>query len=273
MEYVLDFQGFKDENNDFIVKELAILSTDGEKYELQLFQPPYAFNKLSKDLQKQVIWLEKKFHGLYWSSGQREYNELKDVFEGLEISGTIYVKGVEKQKYVKHLLSNYKVNVVNLEDLGCPSLSMLKQQMNPIVLKPCHFNHTEYNCAYVNVYVLALWLNLEKFVDDRLECVNLAIKECCKAGYLKMPSNLIKYLPKQFILNHSEDIENVYDKLPEKLRSDVEILINMRCKEHYQPPKSDDLRDYFDGPNPKKKYCYFCRNSIVEKLQHIGSMV
>ena len=224
MEFVLDFQGFKDENNDFIVKELAILSTDGERYELQLFQPPYAFNKLSKDLQKQVIWLEKQFHGLYWNSGHRDYKELKDVFEGIQISGTIYVKGLEKQRYAKKLLGDFNVNIINLEDMGCPSLSKLKQQMNPVVLKPCTFNHTMTNCAYVNVYVLAFWLNMEKCITDRLQIVNLAIKDCCNNGYLKMSSSLVKYLPKYFILNHNEDIELVYDKLSDRQRTVFSVV-------------------------------------------------
>jgi len=260
MEFILDFQGFKDEKNDFIIKELAILSTDGEKYELHLFQPPHAFNQLSKDLQKQVIWLEKQFHGLYWSSGHRDYRELKDVFRGIDLSGTIYVKGVEKQRYAVKLLSDFNVNVINLEDIGCPSLSVLKQQINPAVLKPCSFNHNSNNCAYVNVYVLAFWLNLEKCITDRLQIVNLAIKECCKNGYLKMSTSLIKYLPKYFILNHNEDIEHVYDKLPESLKTDYEIMMNLRCSEHYQ---RSDLEDDFDGPNPKRKHCYFCRNNVA----------
>ena len=83
MEFILDFQGFKNPHNEYIIKELALISTDGQIYELHLFQPPCDFNQLPAHLQKQVVWLEKQYHGLYWGSGFREYNELKDIFLGV----------------------------------------------------------------------------------------------------------------------------------------------------------------------------------------------
>ena len=50
MEFILDFQGFKNEKNDYIVKELAIMSTDARIYELHLFLPPYNLRQLSKNM-------------------------------------------------------------------------------------------------------------------------------------------------------------------------------------------------------------------------------
>lgn len=77
MEFKLYFQGFKNVKKEFIVKDLTVVSIDGNLYELQLFQPPCQFQQLPTHLQKQVIWLEKQWHGLYWSSGFRSYKDLK----------------------------------------------------------------------------------------------------------------------------------------------------------------------------------------------------
>lgn len=253
MEFILDFQGFKNQNNDFIIKELAIISTDEHIYELQLFEPPCEFNTLPEDIQTQVMWLEKCHHGLFWGSGSKEYNKLKDVFKGIDIKGKVYVKGTEKQKFIAELLSDFEVQVINLEDLGCPKISVLRQQNQLSALKPCVFNHSSVNCAYINVHVLLYWYKLEKQIDDRLEIVNTAIKECYSKGYRNLESELVKYLPKDFIINYSEDIELIYDKLHVNLKNDFDILKNMRCTTHFNLQN-----DSFDGPCPKRKNCYFC---------------
>lgn len=71
-------------------------------------------------------WFEKYYHGLYWCSGFREYNKLKDVLRGCYIAGNIYVRGIEKRLFVTDLLSDLKVNIINIEELGCPNLSIIR---------------------------------------------------------------------------------------------------------------------------------------------------
>lgn len=256
MEFILDFQGFKGENNKFIVKELAIVSTDELVYELHLFRPPCDFNQLSENVKKQVVWLEKYFHGLYWSSGFREYSQLNDLLKNCNLSGNVYVKGTEKTQFVKNLLTDFKVNVINIEDLGCPSLSVIRSQTQTNAMKKCIFDHNPINCAYINVHLLLQWFKLEKLVQDRLNTVNLAIKECYKRGYLNLQTELVQYLPKDFLINHKEDLELIFDRLPVHLKSDPDILRNMRCTEHFTSMQA--FYDSIDGPNPKRKDCYFC---------------
>lgn len=255
MSYILDFQGFKSVANDFIVKELAIVSTDGQFYELQLFQPPCDFNELPQHLQKQVVWLEKRYHGLYWASGYKNYNSLKDVFKCVTIDGTIYVKGQEKQKFIINLLSDFNINVINLEDLGCPNLNILKQQTNITAMKPCCFNHNTKYCAYVNVHVLLDWWKSEEAFKKKIEKVNFAIDECFKNNYANMTAETISYLPKSFIVNYIDNVGLIHDKLPEHLKKDQDVLKSMKCLEHYFCLSSTDL-------HPKRKDCYFCKNKI-----------
>lgn len=256
MEFILDFQGFKSEKNKFIVKELALISGDGHLYELQLFQPPCSFNQLSDEKKKEVLWLEKTYHGFYWGSGFKPYSEMKDIFETMKISGKVFVKGVEKKRFVEELLTGFDVQVINLEDMGCPSLAVLKQKMTPLQMKACSFTHNSKNCAYINTYVLLEWLRFEKYADSRLESVNLAIKECFGKGYRSLHADLIKFLPKDFILNYKEDVDIIYAHLSDSLKNDADILMHLRCYEHY--PLNLPICTSWDGPNPRRKNCPFC---------------
>lgn len=263
MEFMLDFQGFKNENNEFIIKELAIISTDEEVYELNLFRPPCGFHELAEKLKSQVIWLEKCFHGLYWNSGLKDYDELNDVFKSVfKMGGTIYVKGDEKRTYINGLLSAMAVRVLNLEDFDCPSLPVLRETWKLYNVKSCPFNHTLEHCAYYNVKLMLEWWKMERIMLSRIEIVNLAIKECFSRGYKKMSSDLIKHLPKYFILNYHEDIEDIFDKLPQKLKDDIDIISCKRCDKHFHFPKSNS-NDCWDGKNPKRKHCYFCQAELL----------
>lgn len=257
MEFILDFQGFKNEK-EFIIKELAIISTDGQIYELHLFLPPYSFHELSKNVRNQVHWVEKHLHGLYWSSGFKQYSQLKDILKQIGIKGNIYVKGTEKQTIISQILSGFDVKVINLEELGCPKLTVLKKQTHMVFLKPCSFTHSPHNCAYINVYVLLHWWNQEKqFTADYMKNVDMAIEKWNENGML-MQDELIKYLPKQFIISNIGCLDGIYNKLPQHLQSDPDIINNLQCKEHYQfAVKSDEI----DGPVIKRKHCYFCINN------------
>lgn len=266
MEFILDFQGFKIEKNEFVIKELSIISTDGQFYELHLFQPPCEFDELSENVKKQIVWLEKHYHGLYWASGLKEYSELKDIIKGMNISGKVYVKGVEKQKFISETLADLPsaTTVINLEDLGCPKLSVLRKELQPTFLKSCSFNHNSNNCAFVNCHAILQWWKQEQFAKCKLELVDLAIKECYSKGYINLASYLIPFLPKHFILNYSEDIDLIYEKLPKHLQTDEELQQNRRCNEHYYwKGVSSGFQDW-DGPNPKKKHCYYCKSTIVD---------
>jgi len=263
MDFILDFQGFKN-GNEFVIKELAIISMDGQKYELQLFLPPYNINELSKEVRRQVHWIEKHLHGLYWSSGFKEYSQIKDIFKYIDIKGNVYVKGTEKRTTIANLLCDFDVKVINLEDFGCPKLSVLKQQSMLNAYKPCTFNHTIHNCAYINVHILLQWWNMEKyFAASYIQNINLAIKEWNKHG-LMMKDESIKYLPKEFIIHNVAYLECIYHKLPLNLQSDPDIISNLRCNEHYQFAVGGDE---IDGPVIKRKHCFFCSNGINLDLQ------
>lgn len=259
MEFILDFQGFKNENNEFIIKELAVLSTDEQVSEHLLFRPPYSYHKLPEKVKAQVSWLEKCFHGLSWNSGLKDFDVLNDVLKDVfKLGGTVYVKGSEKYKFIHGLLSGIEIKVLDIEDFDCPGLPVLKKTWALSNVKSCPFNHSSENCAYYNVKLILEWWKMEQLMMGRMETVNLAIKDCVSNGYKRMSSDLVKYLPKDFVLNYHEDIEEIFDKLPQKLQDDEEINGCKRCDKHFQWPAVSGS-DCWDGKNPKRKHCYFCK--------------
>lgn len=74
-----------------------------------------------------------------------------------------------------------------------------------------------------------------------------------------MSSDLVQHLPKYFIFNFHEDVEDIFEKLPQKLKDDEEINNCKRCDKHHHYQWSDIVgSDIWDGKNPKRKHCYFC---------------
>lgn len=129
VNYIIDIQGYKSVSNDFIVKGLVIVSVDERVYKLILFNLHYDLRNFTHLLQKQVIWLEKQFHGLLWNSGIKPYSDFKKVFSGVGIDeSNIFVGGGEKQKCIYNFIYDFNVTVLNFDDFNCPNLNTLIYQ-------------------------------------------------------------------------------------------------------------------------------------------------
>jgi hypothetical protein len=97
---VLDVQGFKDENNKFLPKELA--AYDGNKISHFIFKQPFAFNLLSPEMTKQAIWLMKHHHCITWNSGFTPLHSFAPIVKELTAGYLfVYVKGKEKYNFLK----------------------------------------------------------------------------------------------------------------------------------------------------------------------------
>lgn len=132
--FFVDLQGFKTINNEFIVKEFAF-STE-ECTQLFLIKPPYTFSTLTECEKRQVRWVE-RCKKIFWSEGFVDFLEFKRLAVRYLTDKTIFVKGMEKIKWVKDLCNN--CTVINLEEKGSPNLKSLHS-------KYCENN--EYNCTY-----------------------------------------------------------------------------------------------------------------------------
>ena len=99
-----------------LIKELG-LHIDGSVQGFS-FCPP----KSSKPI-KQTTWNTSHLHGIAWSSGKLDYENLFAVFYDIRVmNAEVFAKGLEKCRLLTALLGR---NVKNLGDYGCPKIQDL----------------------------------------------------------------------------------------------------------------------------------------------------
>ena len=94
---VLNFEGFRHQKNTFIVKELAITTSDYS--DSLIFLPPVNFNSFPKSEQKAYNWLTNYLHGLHWDSGDYLYLNLSQINQSFVLrnhNAVFYAKGKKK---------------------------------------------------------------------------------------------------------------------------------------------------------------------------------
>lgn len=156
MEFVIDVLGFKKPYDEIILKEVAIVAIQEDTAPtVFMFKSPIDWNYLPPQYKSENLWLKMNYHGIPWHSGEIPYEDMEEtVALHLKDASKIYVKGLEKMKWLKKILTN----MCNIEDLGCPSLKKLPYSMQP----PCCIHATNYckkpECAARNVIALKDWL-------------------------------------------------------------------------------------------------------------------
>ena len=101
---VLDFEGFRRQKNTFIVKEIAITTSDYS--DSLIFPPPVSFNSLPKSKQKAYNWLTNYLHGLHCDSGDYLYLNLNQITQSFVLrnpNAVFYAKG-KKADFLSQIL-------------------------------------------------------------------------------------------------------------------------------------------------------------------------
>lgn len=175
MEYiVVDVQGFKDRNNNFLVKEICILSKNLKLHEI--IKAPYSFNSLTTEEKQQIKWLEKNYHGLSWFDGRIDENEMKSMIEPIFRGRIVLVKGAEKVAWIKNMFTS-SVIVLNLEDIGC-NIQLHKKaatNSNNIYHEAENYckrhkritNSKNVHCAAKNAWLLNRWFKNSIFMRSK----------------------------------------------------------------------------------------------------------
>lgn len=171
MNYIVDLQGFKGPNNQFICKEVAILSPE------QLDLNHYIF-KTPENLQHRSItsmWIANNHHKLRFEDGDVEYEKLFEIFDKIRLlslgGGTIFVKGSEKVRWVKQLCRCENILVFDLYHL--PSLKSSSYSLQPT----CLLSHP--NCALQNVLKLGAYMSKQEL------CLRKPFQRCSRIEHNK----------------------------------------------------------------------------------------
>lgn len=146
---IVDVQGFKRKDNTFIIKEFSL--TSSEYTQTFLIKPPHFYSTLSNDEKRTVKWLERN-NNILWSEGFVDYREFKRLVHQYLNGTKVFVKGLEKTKWIKELCSN--CDVINIEEKGCPNFLVLYELYDNKKLYCVHHNK---QCALRNVLCLKFW--------------------------------------------------------------------------------------------------------------------
>lgn len=149
---VVDMQGFCIPK--FHVKELSFY--DGEKTAHYIFKPPKPYSQLEEDVKKQIGYVSYNCHGLKYSSGFIDYEEIKKILH-YHLAGinVVYVKGKVKEEFMLEMLEDTSnCRIVNLENVrGCPKF----EQNQPL----CYyhsFSNRKCSCSLRNALNMYRWL-------------------------------------------------------------------------------------------------------------------
>lgn len=106
---VAELQGFKDNRNRFIVKELAIVA---HCINVNIvFKSPYHKNNLHSAVRKSNDWCERNYHKILWEEGGIDFS-FRLVRTLLKPFSTVYTKGFEKKSF----LCTFHTDVRELEE-------------------------------------------------------------------------------------------------------------------------------------------------------------
>lgn len=148
---IIEFQAFRGNLNEFIVKELFMydINTNTSKY--FLFKAPYRFSKLTNKFFRVNNWLINHFHKITWNEGFIEYNKLNDILNSYcKKYETIYTTGNEKCQFLRSYTS------ANVIDINIPKTNEL------LVRSPCvHVKDNQHKfskCAIIKTYSLLEYL-------------------------------------------------------------------------------------------------------------------
>lgn len=153
----IDVQGFKDNSNKFILKEIAVLTRNSSFHDV--IKSPFSINRLNDVHKREVNWLTKNYHGIKWNDGKITINELRKIIKPMLHQKTIYVKGEEKIDWIRFILNDKtkSIDIVNLECIGCSVKLHKFKQLKDSLRNLCNIHSSQYNCALKNVLILCEW--------------------------------------------------------------------------------------------------------------------
>lgn len=157
---IVDLQGFI-HNEDYVVKEICILTKNLKFHEI--VKSPSSFTNLTSKYKQQVKWLENNYHGLRWSQGYITVEELRKTITPILNGKSIFLKGLNKIRWLQGILNSKMHVYVNVEDMGCNiklSESFFKESVQQGVnnIECCKKHKFKNNhCALRNASVIRQW--------------------------------------------------------------------------------------------------------------------
>lgn len=172
MNLVIDIQGLKDKYNNFIPKEVAIVSIQTAYVGHWIVKSPYVDCELSSIIKRQNSWLERSHHGIPWTEGDISLRAMEIILK--KIAGhadRIFTRGSEKASYLSHLTGCFVINLE--EDEEVPPFRNLPDEGIRCVHHRLLLNKEEkeekrlqYKCSLDYASRLKTWLGHSERIDS-----------------------------------------------------------------------------------------------------------
>ena len=164
----VDLQGFTFRNS-FTVKEVAVLR-DGKTLSHYVFREPMPWHYLTRSEKTQACWLRLHHHGFRWDDGHVPYFEATSLVRRAICSDVtpplIYVKGLEKKKWLREILDNDDDLQIETIDADYDDIARLID-MDVIGTLRCGYHAR--HCAMQNVCNLyKWWFEHNKFMSTHM---------------------------------------------------------------------------------------------------------
>ncbi|MGP1917392.1 MAG: hypothetical protein ACTS6P_02225, partial [Candidatus Hodgkinia cicadicola] len=152
---VVEFQAFRGDRNEYLIKEFAAVDVNTNFSVVLLFASPYNHSRLSTKTQRSNDWLQTHYHRLRWDDGNVPYKDLiRTVVKICSRFSVVYTKGSEKATFLRQ----YHGNVIDLDDLFAPC-SINKRTSIQMCPAPQHHQQKQpvAQCALYNALFYASW--------------------------------------------------------------------------------------------------------------------
>ena len=144
---IIEFQAFRGNKDEFIVKELVIFDMSTHLPYYFLFKCPYPYSLCNTKSSKCNNWLTKHCHKLDWNEGYVEYEELdKIMFHFCKQFNSIFTTGSEKAKWISRYTS------FNVFDVKLNKLNKDLKFQPPLCIAARNNDHAHQNCSLSKVY-------------------------------------------------------------------------------------------------------------------------
>lgn len=149
---ILDIQCVLRSDSKYLIKEMSVVDVDGCATQHWLFK--HSNSTQDAKSRKTNKWLERNFHQLPLQYGDVQYEEVDRILNSLKFD-TICVKGEQKQQIISDYIPH--VNVINIEEPGCPRLDQLCDENLKLPCCIFHMNLNPKQCTFFKVFALRKW--------------------------------------------------------------------------------------------------------------------
>lgn len=157
-ELVIDIQAFVGPQEEYLPKEICVLSVNHPYSDSWVIGPPCRFSELGASIRRQNNWLSRHYHRLSWEDGEVPPFTLPMLLNRATANASVvYVSGKEKSIYLSKIISTPVVNL----DAYSPALKRMEAPRSLCLfhgLVTCEM----YKCAVQNAHKLKNWIVEEK---------------------------------------------------------------------------------------------------------------